>query len=290
MTKTKLYKLVWLLLLLSNQIWGKIYTFLTPDKKDGWQLEICQEDGRCRRLHTQREIDSYDYDPMTRRLVYVGSDKAVRIVEKGRERILLARDKNAYTQPRFLKQREKILVVTLIGGNSRQTRLDVLNLRHPDERTVWVDQHSTALDPWMSDKQGLFYANVSCAGGCGRIIQEIWIAEVPGVTRQITLENRLAHQPAYDERNRMLYYSAQRSDGYGIYRLALDTDRCKGEAVAPREGVSDTWPVPDKAGGLFFLRFDGNLTRIMHLDHRDKLEQVRLAGKYHYIRNLKVYP
>ncbi|GEM_PF-2588387 len=267
---------------------GPVISFLALDAEKGWQPVVCF-DGVCSFLHTELEVQSFDFDKSGWRLLYVAADRSVRIVENGREYTLFEAGNDAYTQPLFLDTKGAASVVTLMGGSSKDTKIVRFDITDPDKRSTLVHQHATVLDPWIGDGK-VFFAKVSCANGCGRIIQEIWLNDNTGLSRQITLENRLAHQPAYSPAEGALYYSAKTDTGYSIYRLWLNRGFCRGEEVTYEDGAADAWPNPDGDGGIYFIRTKGGKGKLMHLGKNGKTVAVDIGEKYHRIRNLKVYP
>ena len=264
--------------------------YLTYREHIGWQIRICETTQRCQTIPTRLEPWSFDYDPVTRSLLYTSGDGKVRAVENGKERIAIASDRDAFTQPRFLNNSKEAIVVRLLEKNSKKTKIEKFSLKKPAHREILVSQSSTALDPWIDRTGRLFFANVSCANGCGRIIQEIWLRDLSGMTSQITLENRLAHQPSFDSDTERLYYSAKTSDGYTIYRIDLAKRECRGQAVSPKKGAIDTWPSPDGRGGVYFLRSLEGRTVLLHIDANGSVEEVPLPPSDKKIRNIKVYP
>ena len=267
-------------------LYAETIAFLSLDANNRWQPVVCN-DGACRFIHTDLDVQTFDYDVKSERIVYVAADRSVRLKSKGSEKVLLRARKDAYTQPRFV-DKDRVAVVKLLDGSSKKTQIVTFNLDHPRSQNPLVAQYATTLDPWI-DKKRVLYAKVTCADGCGKIIQEIWQSDRYGFAKQLTLENRLAHHPSYDSHRNTLYYSAKESDGYAIYRLDMYRSVCKGERIAYEPEAADLWPMPDGEGGIFFVRSKKGKERLLHL-RNGKLKEVEMTKRFSRIRELKVYP
>ena len=274
-------KKIVLLLLYSLTLVANEFSFIALDKGD-WQIVVCKEQS-CSTIKTEQEPRTYDYDFNSTNVVYVASDKSVRTLIDGKESVVLQSQKDAYTEPLFIENGQKIMIVKLINGNSTNTEIISMDLEGKNHQLLHY-QHSTALEPYSRDAQKVYYANVSCVEGCGHIIQEIWEKDTLwGRARQLTMLNMLSHQPTIDSEGKYIYFSSNQKGNYHIYQLSLKDGTIK---QLTQGEVTDGFPTISTEGELYFIRRVGREVSLMRLT--DKIEQVHLAHKYKKIRNLKV--
>jgi hypothetical protein len=253
-------------------------------EKGSWHVVVCDETNTCRTLQTEQEPRTYDYDFATGNLVYIASDKNVHLVIDNNETIFLKSDKSAYTEPSFIEHGKNVMLVELINGNSKKTKLISMNLKDKKQKTLH-SQYSTALEPYTNNGIDLYYANVSCVEGCNKIIQEIWHKDLLSTeAEQLTLLNTLSHQPRSNKDNTVVYFSSNKKGNYHIWSYNRDTHTSKQLTFGE---VTDGFPSPAH-NGLYFLRRIENHTALMHLSKEENLIKVPLKQTYTKIRNLKV--
>ena len=273
------------LLTLGSVLFAKIppLSFIALD--DGrWHIVVCKDSEDCHTIETNQEPRTYDYDFENGYVVYIGSDKNVHLVVDNNESILLASGKNAYTEPSFIDEGKEIMLVELIDGNSKKTKIISLNIKNGKRKTLH-SQYSTALDPYANNDTDLYYANVSCVEGCNKIIQEIWHKNlIDQEANQLTLLNALSHQPKANKDNSLIYFSSNKNGNYHIWRYDTHTHSVKQLSFGE---VTDGFPSPG-THGLYFLRRIENHTNLMFLPKKGDIAQVPLQQNYTKIRNLKV--
>lgn len=251
---------------------------------DSWHVVVCDETSTCHTFQTEQEPRTYDYDFTTGNLVYIGSDKNVHLIVDNNESIFFKSDKNAYTEPSFINEGKNIMLVELINGNSKKTKIITMNLKHKNIKTLH-SQYSTALEPYTNNSTDLYYANVSCVEGCNKIIQEIWHKDLLDTqANQLTLLNTLSHQPRASKDNHMVYFSSYKNGNYHIW--VYNTHDHSSKQLTFGE-VTDGFPSPSTQG-LYFLRRIKNHVTLMHLSNDGNLTKVPLSENYIKIRNLKV--
>ncbi len=276
-----------LLLIISLSIYGKDSGFvLSALIQDEWKIAVYDDD-KFQVIETELEPRTFDYDFVNKRVAYIASDKTLRLKSetKNKETILLAAGSDAYTQPMFTPSGKNIIIVKLIDGNSVNTDIISVNAQTKEISSV-VTQRSTQLEPYILDDANLYYSNVSCVEGCGKIIQEVWYKHIlSGDAYQLTLTNRISHQPSVDKEQKNIYFSSNKSGFYHIWKMSLDTNEytqlTKGE-------VTDGYPMPTKDGEIMFIRKDGIKSMLMRIDKDGKLTELKLPQEYKKIRNLKV--
>jgi len=278
-------KYLLILITLSSVLFAKIpaLSFIALEK-ESWHIVVCNEDGVCHKLKTDQEPRTYDYDFVTDRLVYVGSDKNVYLVTDDHETTLLKSAKNAYTEPLFVNHGKDIMLVELVNGNSKKTRIITVDPKNQKIK-VLHSQYSTALEPFMNNNRDLYYANVSCVDGCNKIIQEIWHKDLlTGEADQLTLLNALSHQPRSNRENSHVYFSSNKGGNYHIWVYDMDLHISKQLTFG---NVTDGFPSPCNTR-LIFLRRIENRTIMMQISKDGTLTELKITKDYTKIRNLKV--
>jgi len=278
-------KHLFILIVLGSMLFAKTPPLSFVALKEGnWHVVVCDETNTCHTLQTEQEPRTYDYDFATGNLVYIASDKNVHLVLDNNETILLKSDKNAYTEPSFINEGKNIMLVELIDGNSKKTKIITIDIKHKKTKILHA-QYSTALEPYSNNNKDLYYANVSCVEECNKIIQEIWHKNlISNEAEQITLLNVLSHQPRANKENNKVYFSSIKSGNYHIWVHNFKTHTSKQITFGE---VTDGFPSPSYKG-IYFLRRVKNHTSLMHLSADGSLTEVPLEQSYTKIRNLKV--
>jgi len=273
------------LIILGATLFAKISPLSFIALEEGsWHVVVCDETTACHTLQTEQEPRTYDYDFKNGNLVYIGSDKNVHLIVDNNESIFLKSDKNAYTEPSFIDNGQKIMLVELINGNSKKTKIITIDIKHKKIK-ILHSQYSTALEPHTNNNTDLYYANVSCVEGCNKIIQEIWHKDLLNQeSNQLTLLNTLSHQPRADKENNLVYFSSNKNGNYHIWEY--NTHKQSSKQLTFGE-VTDGFPSPSTQG-LYFLRRIKNHTALMHLSKEGDASEVPLKQTYTKIRNLKV--
>jgi Tol biopolymer transport system component len=122
-----------------------------------------------------------------------------------------------------------------------------------------VTQRSAQFEPYFHAPRTLYYSNVHCTIGCGKIIQEIWRKDlISGEAEQITLLNAIARQPVIS--GQWLYFSSNKAGNFHIWRMSLETGRYE----RLTEGrVTDINPALDRQSNLYFIRHTPTGTALM---------------------------
>jgi len=279
-------KYILILIVFGSVLFSKIppLSFIALEN-DNWHIIVCKENLQsCQPIQTEQEPRTYDYDFDAKKLVYIASDKSVRTVEHQKEKEIIKSEKDAYTEPSFQNDTSLIMLVQLIDGNSKKTKVITIDLNGNKVET-FISQYSTALEPYTIDTKQIYYANVSCVEGCGKIIQEIWHKDiVTGIANQLTLLNTLSHQPRIDKENKVIYFSSAKEGNYHIWRYNFYDTTVKQLTFGD---VTDGFPSPYEAGVLFLRRID-NTIKLMNLSKEGKIKELVFSKSYKKIRNLKV--
>ena len=278
-------KYLFTLIALGSILFAKIppLSFIALEEGN-WHLIVCDETSTCHTIKTEQEPRTYDYDFTTGNLVYIASDKNVHLIIDNNETVFLKSGKNAYTEPSFINHGKNIMLVELIDGNSKKTKIVTIDIKHKKMKILHA-QYSTALEPYSNNGKDLYYANVSCTEECNKIIQEIWHKNlITKEAEQVTLLNILSHQPRANKKNSKVYFSSIKSGTYHIWVHDFKTHTSKQITFGE---VTDGFPSPSHKG-IYFLRRVENHTSLMYLSTEGSLIEVPFKNNYTKIRNLKV--
>lgn len=251
---------------------------------DTWRI-ITWEKGQFAQIKTKMEPRTYAHDFIHNQTAYIGADKAVRLVSKGEEKILLTSGVDAYTQPFFSPDGKSVFLVKLINGNSLKTAIIRLNIDNK-RITPIVTQRSTQLEPFLANPSNLYYSNVSCVEGCGGIIQDIWHKDIISeVAKQVTMLNSISHQPNVGPGNRFLFFSSNARGNYHIWRLNLSNGKYKQLTFGQ---VTDGFPCSAGNGVVYFIRSLKGSNHLMRLEPDGGAKMVELPNIYRKIRELRI--
>jgi len=278
-------KYLFTLIALGSILFAKIppLSFIALEEGN-WHVVVCDETSTCHTIKTEQEPRTYDYDFTTGNLVYIASDKNVHFIVDNNETVLLKSAKNAYTEPYFIENGQKIMLVELIDGNSKKTKIITIDIKYKKMKILHA-QYSTALEPYSNNNKDLYYANVSCTEECNKIIQEIWHKNlITKEAEQVTLLNVLSHQPRANKENSKVYFSSLKGGNYHIWEYNFKNHTSK--QLTSGE-VTDGFPSP-RQEGVYFLRRIKNHTALMYLSEEGNLTKLSLEQTYTKIRNLKV--
>lgn len=191
-----------------------------------------------------------------------------------------------YAQPEWGQTDGLLYLVQLKEGKSVDT--DILGLDPANghlkpvitQRSAQFDPHSAG--PW------LYYGNVHCVLGCGRIIQEVWRYHTrSGMAEQVTLLNAISRQPAVDDAHTWLYFSSNASGHYHIYRQSLDRPGASVAEPLTQGPVTDTSPAPVR-DHLYFVRRQAQGSSLMCRDESGQLHALNLPSGITDIRDLEI--
>jgi len=272
-------------LIFSLSLYGKdTGLVLSAFIKDEWKI-VVYEDKLFKIIETELEPRTFDYDFINQQIIYIASDKTLRLKDKDSESIVLSSNIDAYTQPMFTSSGKNVIMIKLIDGNSINTNIISYNLKSKNIKTI-VSQRSTQLEPYILNDTNLYYSNVSCVEDCGKIIQEIWYKHIlSGDAYQLTLTNSISHQPSVDSDQKNIYFSSNKNGFYHIWKMDLNNN--KYTQLTDGE-VTDGYPMPTKKGDVIFIRKDGNKNMLMKINKNNKLTELKLPKEYKKIRSLKV--
>ena len=88
-----------------------------------------------------------------------------------------------------------------------------------------IDQYAIQIWPvWSPDGSRIVYANMHCSGECGRLIQELWIADpMEKWSRQLLLTHAFCQHPVWSPDGKKIAFSSDQSGNYDIWIVDLET-------------------------------------------------------------------
>lgn len=145
--------------------------------QDGWLAYLVDDrSGQPKPIATSSEPRSPTWSMADNGMAYLDAGGQLVVKKNGTEsEIVLAKpDKErAFAQPVFSPDGQTLYVVELKKGISVNTDILAIRIDSPELKPV-VQQRSAQFDPYKTIDGYLYYANVTCVLGCGKIIQELW--------------------------------------------------------------------------------------------------------------------
>jgi tricorn protease-like protein len=273
-------KIFFLILILLKFLFGEIAFLGFEDNI--WKIFILKDFKILKSIDTKLEPRSFDI--RDNKIVYIASDDTLRIIEDDNETIILKRGRDSYIQPKFSVDGKKVYVVKLIDGTSRESDIIEINLKTLKIKDV-VNQRSTQLEPYIRDNKNLYYTNVICTIGCGKIISEIWHKNIiSGMAEGITLTNAISQQPYIDENEENLYFSSDIDGNFHIWRYTFKSKKYR---KLTNGDITDSFPVSieDK---LYFIRQIGNEYKLIVKENNftKEIELPKEIIKIRYLRGI----
>ncbi len=258
-------------------------------KNENWQLfVVAKGQSNLRGISTVSEPRTPTFHLEIGRIAYIAADGS--LYEHGIDKInnkalLKAGRKQAYTQPAYDPTGKSLFVVELKEGASVDTDILMLNKTTQTSKSVII-QRSAQFEPFMPTKNELYYSNVLCTVGCGKIIQEIWHMNiVSGEAQQLTLLNSIARQPFISPDSDWLYFSSNKKGYYHIWRMNLTSNKYE---QLTQGGVTDISPVMDKNNNLYFIRRSPEAVQLMRMNNQGEIKPMILPKGMTDIRDLEM--
>ncbi|GGX65954.1 TolB family protein [Saccharospirillum salsuginis] len=192
----------------------------------------------------------------------------------------------AYAQPEWNRANNRLYLVQLKEGQSVDTDIVEFDPVHRSLTPV-ITQRSAQFEPYLADPW-LYYSNVHCVLGCGKIIQEVWRYHVQsGTAEQITLQNSISREPAVDDSESWLYFSGNAAGHFHIYRQSLqEGDAARAEKIT-HGAVTDLSPAPVD-NRLYFVRRDARGSALMCRNESGQLHTMDTPAGVKDIRDLEI--
>ena len=265
---------------------GMVFMGLT---ERGWQTYNVLIEGQAPQvLAINAEVRTPVLSSTKNTLFYIDEAAQVRrfsIADKKANRVLTASKAASYTQPETTVDNKALYIVQLQQGKSLDTDIVALDIA-TQKITPVIIQRSAQFEPYLS-APWLYYSNVHCVLGCGKIIQEIWrYHTIAGRAEQITLLNNISRQPTVDEHNQWLYFSSNAAGNYHIYRQSLQQNNASPEPLT-QGAVTDKSPALYQ-NRLYFIRQQAQQTLLMCRTIHGELHSLPLPEGITQLRDLEI--
>jgi len=266
---------------------GMIFVGLTDT---GWESYVVTKMGQQpEKINLQTEARTPVMSFAKQSVFYLDSGGQVRrysLIHRKAETLLSSSKDAGYAQPEIDDKNNALYIVQLKQGKSVDTDILRLDLTTNTIKPLVV-QRSAQFEPKIAHPW-LYYSNVHCVVGCGKIIQEIWrYHTVSGIAEQVTLLNTISRQPTVDEHNEWLYFSSNAAGNYHLYRQLL-TDNNRRSAQQLTEGaVTDMSPAlyQDR---LYFIRQHSAGADLMCRNAQGEFYKMPLPEGIQAIRDLEI--
>ena len=213
-----------------------------------WELFTADDNGKNSVRLTKTLYDEKDpcWSSDRKQIVYVTSDGHLNVVDiDSREtfQIAIGKLKTPKICPCFSPDGKKIAFAQFRPPEEGDdTDLMIFGLETKTFRRV-LDQPAIQMWPvWSPDGSRVIYANMHCSGECGRLIQELWIADPRGgYARQLLMTNSLCQQPAWSPDGKQIAFSSDKSGNYDVWVLSLQDWQLKQITMDESLDVSPAW-------------------------------------------------
>lgn len=241
-----------------------------------WRLFICKSN-TCTTIKTLKEIDSFDYDFDSYKVVYKDLEGNVILKTIKDEKIILKDNTNSYMQPSFINDNKNIMFIELMNKNSKHTKIISTDLNGKNKQ-ILLDQNSTILYPSLygNDLSYTYVQNTDNIIKSNIFVKNLQTQEIT----QMTDSNTISHEPFITKN--FIYYSFFSMASYHIYSISRETKNI----VQLTNSVSlETNPIYTN-GGIIFMKHTNGKSKIVFLKNSIQRE-FQLNNPITKIRNLK---
>lgn len=211
-----------------------------------WDLFTVNEDGRnlVRLTSTPFDEKTPSWSSDRKKIVYSASDGEVHIIDTTtkEQQQINTDDHSRKFSPALSPNGKKITFVQFRQGNRDHTDLMLFDLETGKTRKV-LDQFGPQSWPaWSPDGTHIVYTTAQCSADCGRLIQELWMADSGGgFARQLVLTNAFCQQPVWSPDGMKIAFSSDMSGSYNIWILSLTDWKLERVTTGESLDVSPTW-------------------------------------------------
>jgi len=163
------------------------------------------------------------------RIAYSSGDGALRIIEvqtKKEQKLCVGGKGVRNSSASFSPDDRKIVYVRFRPEARDDSELAIFDLEK-STHTPFLDQYGSQLFPdWSPDGKQIVYTSAHCGMECGRIIQELWVADVNGKSaRQLLMTNSHCTHPVWSPDGKKIAFSSDKTGGFDIWILTLEGGR-----------------------------------------------------------------
>ena len=213
-----------------------------------WDLFTVDDEGRNPVQLTDTPYDEKDpaWSLDRKKIVYATSDGYLNLIDTvtgERHQIAIDEQNTPKVCPCFSPDGKQMAYAQFRPpGSGDDTDLMTFNFETNATSRV-LDQYALQMWPdWSPDGRRLVYTSAHCSGDCGRMIQELWIADPEGGwARQLLLTNSFCQQPAWSPDGRQVAFSSDKSGNFDIWVISLEDWRLEQITKDKSLDVSPAW-------------------------------------------------
>jgi len=213
-----------------------------------WGLFSVNDDGKNLVQLTNTPYDEKDpcWSSDKKKIVYATSDGQLNIVDVGtreKRQVAVAQQSPPKISPSFSPNDKEIAFIQFRPAEQGDdTDLMIFNPETEATRRV-LDQYAMQMWPaWSPDGNRILYTSIHCAGDCGRMIQELWLADPSGGwARQLLMTNSLCQQPAWSPDGKRIAFASDRGGSLDIWVLSLEDWKLEQVTTDESLDVSPAW-------------------------------------------------
>lgn len=196
------------------------------------------------------------------RILCSATDGRIRIIDvqtRQARQLAMGDKRGRATSPCFSPDRKRVVYVHFKPDAADDTELAVFGLEKK-EHTTFLDQFGPQLFPdWSPDGKQIVYTSAHCGMECGRVIQELWIAEVKGRSaRQLLMTNSHCTHPVWSRDGKKIAFSSDMNGNFDIWVVTLEDRRLEQITTDPHMDTSPAWS-PDGRKMAFISGRTGRL-------------------------------
>ncbi len=215
---------------------------------DNWDLFIAEDNGRNPVQLTRTPYDERDpcWFPDRRKIAYSASDSAIYIIDLSSRKVkkIAGHDPRRPQVTPHVSPDGKRIIYAQFRPAEEPDDTDLM-IFHMDslESAPLLNQPAIQIWPaWSPDGTRIVYASVHCASACGRVIQELWIANVTGGwSRQLLLTHGYCQQPAWSPDGQTLAFASDHKGNADIYTLNLNNRRLQQQTHTQGRNLKPAW-------------------------------------------------
>ncbi len=193
-----------------------------------WDLFTLCEDGKDLVRLTETPYDEKEpcWSRDRTKVIFAASDGRLHLINvSDRKELQLATSGKGTPEfsPCFSPDDNKVAFVQFIPGTRDDTDLVILDIKKKEKRTL-IHQYAAQFWPaWSPGGKKIAYINSHCSGDCGRLIQELWMADPRGGwARQILLTNSFCREPSWSPDGKRIAFSSDKGGNFDIWILDLN--------------------------------------------------------------------
>lgn len=213
-----------------------------------WDLFSVHDDGSnlVRLTKTQYDEKTPSWSSDGSKIVYATSDGNLNLIDiksNNSEQIAVSDNKTPKVTPCFSPDNNEIAFAQFRPPEEGDdTDLLIFNLETKEIRRV-LNQYAIQMWPsWSPDGSRIVYANNHCSGECGRLIQELWVADPRGgFARQILMTNSLCQQASWSHDGKRIAFSSDKSGNFDVWVVNIEDWKVEQITDDPGLDVSPSW-------------------------------------------------